>query len=180
MKRIVAFVATFALLAVGSILAPATATAFATQPPAFTVRADETVLPSTVGLNKWEGAMIKRGDTLVNLAKEWPELPYVKPGTEIVFTIDGPAPDSMVLRDYVLNEDGTEKYWVDAPQNEVAFAFENGAGSFALRGNFLSLLSSNSEDYEPGRSIRGFKLTCAWGENECEYAFILRTDADMQ
>ncbi len=179
MKWMIASVAALLLLISGMLPASAMAAPLGTQPPAFAVTAGEIALPSMIGLNVWDGAMVKRGDTLEDLARENPDIPYVYLGTEIVFTIDGPAPDSMVLRDYLLRADGTEKYWVDDPQNEVAFTFEDGVGRFDLLGSTMTLLSSNSADYEPGNTIWGFKLTCSWGENECEYAFILRTDAGI-
>ena len=40
-----------------------------------------------------------------------------------------------------------------------------------------AMLSSNSKDYEPENTIRGFKLICSWGDNECEYGFIITSDA---
>jgi len=30
--------------------------------------------------------------------------------------------------------------------------------------------------YEPGSTIKGYRLVCSWGGNECEYAFIIRSD----
>ena len=36
---------------------------------------------------------------------------------------------------------------------------------------------SKRKDYEDGNTLRGFRLICTWGENECEYVFVIRTDA---
>lgn len=180
MKQILAFaVAILLFVAATASTKLAAAMPLDTQPPAFTVKAGESVIPSRMGISAWDGAVVKREDTLADLAKANGDFPYVPLGTEIIFTMDGQTPDSMRLLDYVLNEDGTEKYPADGSQNEIAFSFEEGAGSFELPGNFRTLLSSDSGDYAPGKSLRGFKLICAWGENACEYAFILRSDAGL-
>ncbi len=178
MKKV--FAVGIVLVLMGSLaFSPAMAFSLESQVPELSVTADGIILPSTMGLNIWNGAMVDRADTLESLAKGTEELPYVPLGTPIHFTFDGDAPDRMALTGYVLNEDGTQKYWVDVPQDELPFTFEDGEGSFPLPGNFLTMLSSDSRDYEAGQSIQGFKLTCAWGENECEYAFMLRTDAGI-
>ncbi len=163
----------------GAISGMAMAMPMDTQPPVFTVMAGGEALPSTVGLNRWNGAMVKRADTLEALAAEGGALPYVALGTEITFDFGGATPDSMEMTGYVLNRDGTQKYWLDDPRSEVTPVFENGAGTFQFTGNFLTLLSSDSADYGQGQSMQGFKLTCNWGENQCEYAFMLRTDAGV-
>ena len=49
--------------------------------------------------------------------------------------------------------------------------------SFKLERHWAALLSSSSEDYKNGNTLRGFRLLCTWGENQCEYAFVIRTDA---
>ena len=59
----------------------------------------------------------------------------------------------------------------------IPIEFKNGKGSFVLVSNPAALLSSASSDYEPGAIIRGFRLICEWGENECESVFIIRSDA---
>jgi hypothetical protein len=49
--------------------------------------------------------------------------------------------------------------------------------SFAIKPNIATSLSSYSGDYLPGNTIKGYRLVVKWGENECEYAFIIRGDA---
>jgi hypothetical protein len=73
----------------------------------------------------------------------------------------------MPLNKYTLREDIT-----------TPITFSNRKGTFELDMHPAVFLSSNSEDYLPGKTMRGFKLTCSWGDNQCEYGFIIRTDAN--
>jgi len=82
----------------------------------------------------------------------------------------------MPKTDSVLNESGVIKY-TTREDITIPFTFSNRKGAFMLEMNPAVFLSSNSEDYLPGKTMRGFRLTCSWGENQCEYGFITRTDA---
>lgn len=163
-----------------SILAETTSSAQMVAPPSLRVMSGDIELPSTVGLTRWGGAEIKRADTLVSLTKQQTELPYVALLSTITLTLDGPAPDSVTIDDYILNPDGTEKYSSNVPIQVEGLTFNDGTGSFVLPENMLAMFSSVSGDYAPGATIRGFKMRCMWGDDECEYAFMFRTDASVR
>jgi len=104
------------------------------------------------------------------------EIPYIQFGEEIKLILQHDPPVSYTLFDDILNENGTRKYSQLATR-EVAFHFEDRKGTFLLAPNAASLLSSDSRDYAPGRTIRGFTLICHWENESIEYSFIVRTDA---
>lgn len=149
------------------------------EPPAIQVTANGTDIPTAVGLNIWNGAIYDRIGTFQMIAHAHSEFPYIALGTQIEIRLDGEMPDQYELCDYVLTADGSFKYETYVSLDPIPFELADGAGSFKLPGNVMTMLSSNSADYEQGASIRGFMLTCFWGENSCEYGFMLRTDAGM-
>ncbi len=103
-------------------------------------------------------------------------LPYVKLGEEIKISIAGETPDACELYDYILNDAGSLKY--ENQTNRTMISFIDGQATFILKQNLWANLSSNSDDYEQGETIRGFKLVCSWANEEQEFAFIIRTDAN--
>lgn len=136
-------------------------------------------IPFVMGLNKWEGAFYDREDTFQTIMKgdSKNKLPYIKQGEKIQIVFKGKMPDTVSLKEYILTEDGNVKY-TDKEVKEIPITFEDKKGEFDVLLNFAAFLSSNSKDYEPGALIRGYRLVCSWGENECEYGFIIRTDAN--
>jgi hypothetical protein len=104
-------------------------------------------------------------------------LPYVKLGEDVEIRFQGKAPDSYELTDSVLKQDGTEKYWKPSP-DIISLSHKNNTASFQLKENTMAFMSSQSKDYEPGATIRGFRLVCRWEDQIQEYAFVLRTDAN--
>lgn len=149
-----------------------------TEPPEIIIMADDTQIGYVVGLNKWNRAVYDRENTFETIMKEESkiEIPYIKSGTIIEIKVKGRVPDTVELRDSVLNESGVIKY-TTREDITIPFTFSNRKGAFMLEMNPAVFLSSNSEDYLPGKTIRGFRLTCSWGDNQCEYGFIIRTDA---
>ena len=146
------------------------------EAPRFAARAGDINIPTAFGYNEWDGAIYDREDLCVQLVKEDTDFPYVSLGETITLSLDGAQPDSCVMQDYIVGEDGRNLY----TEKEITtsdLSFKNGQYQFVLEENPAAHLSSDSEAYETGGIMRGFKLTCTFGENECEYAFIIRTDA---
>lgn len=101
-------------------------------------------------------------------------IPYIKLGETIQINTGNEDNNTYQLKDYILNEDGTLKYEKKTIKS-TEIKFDKGVGSFVLNENLWANLSSNSADYEPGKSIRGFHLM--YKDKKEEYAFIVRTDA---
>ncbi|GAB1158447.1 hypothetical protein YWY31_44720 [Paenibacillus illinoisensis] len=105
-------------------------------------------------------------------------LPYVKIGETVSMKFDNQksVPDSYELLDYVLTDQGRVKY--KQPElTKIPMDFNNGTGSFVLPENLLTYASSDSQDYEPGTVLRGFRLVAKWGSTTQEIVFIIKTDA---
>ncbi len=145
--------------------------------PPLTIECDSQNIPYNIGLNEWNGSKYDREDVLVSLSKDNNQIPYFELGKRIYISFEPEkAPDKIVLYDYILKEDGRPKY-TDKETSEVTFEFINNEATFILNENLSAMLSSNSKDYEKGAVLRGFKLVCNWGKNECEYGFLIKTDA---
>ena len=146
--------------------------------PKITIQSGDTSIDYSAGLNYWNKAVYDRLDNFtIIIEKGYESLPYIELGNEITISFnDHTIPDEYALYDYVLSVDGSPKY-TNKEVREIPLTIENGTGSLILGVHFAALLSSHSDDYKSGASIRGFKLICRWGEDECEYGFIVRSDA---
>lgn len=159
--------------------------------PEITVKAGETEITSVVKSKSLEGVTVKKeadrmAMTEINL--EDVELfqsimndpsitiPYVTLGETIQIEFNETAPTTYELVETLLSDDGTLKYKAETIEN-IQLTLANGKGSFVLDENVWAHLSSNSEDYEPGATIRGFRLIAQFTDRVQEYTFIIRTDA---
>lgn len=100
-------------------------------------------------------------------------IPYVKLGETIQIEFNNTVTNTYQLKDYILKEDGTPKY-EEKTIKTTNIKFDKGIGSFVLNENIWVNFSSNSKDYEPGKTIRGFRLICE--DIDKEYVFIIKTD----
>jgi hypothetical protein len=149
-----------------------------TKPPGISIKAGDKEITYVIGLNQWDGTIYDREDTFHTIMKNDAsvKVPYIHLGETIQMEVEGAYPDKVELNNYILKENGDQKYTGKEVIN-IPINFTNGKGIFRLEKHMAAFLSSNIEDYEPGKTIRGFRLICSWGENECEYAYIIRTDA---
>ncbi|MGF7047690.1 hypothetical protein J2T13_002195 [Paenibacillus sp. DS2015] len=148
------------------------------EPPEIRITAGDMEIASVVGLNQWNGSIYDREDTFHTSMKEKSvaDVPYLQLNQEIQIEFKGTAPDQFELREYIVDASGSIKY-TEKETKSIPFKYYNNTPSFILGPNPAAALSSDSADYEPGATIRGFRLNCIWGDNESEYAFIIRTDA---
>lgn len=146
------------------------------EPPELRVTVNSFEIMDVMGKNTWNNAKYDREDMFKVFASGNEELLYVPLGERIVMEFPGRTPDAVKLEDYVLDKDGNITY-TDGKINVVDIQMLGNKVEFDLIKNNAVYLSSISSDYEAGESIRGFRLTCSWGKDECEYAFMLRTDA---
>ena len=63
----------------------------------------------------------------------------------------------------------------DKLSEDIPVELKDGKYSFEIKKNMASALSSTY--VENKTDIRGFRVIASWGQNECENAFIMRTDA---
>lgn len=146
-------------------------------PPNIVITAGKTNIDYKIGYNVWNNCHYDRMGTfqMVMYDKKLKELPLIRSNKEIQIEFKGKIPDSIELRDYVLNEEGDVKYNIKS--SIIPIEFKDNKGSFILKPNAEALSSSYSKDYKSGESIRGFLLVCKWDKNCCEYGFIIRNNA---
>ncbi|MCI9274282.1 MAG: hypothetical protein HFE39_10090 [Clostridiales bacterium] len=145
-------------------------------PPDIQVKCGTTVAPVHTGLNQWNGAVFDREDAVRALVQEGTPFPYCKLGATVrVEFPEGQAPDQAVLNDALYREDGTRKF--DSRSDSTrTLEFTDGAAQWELTPHPSSAFSS---EYIPCAVVlRGFRLICSWGDNQCEYAFVLSVPAD--
>lgn len=104
------------------------------------------------------------------------EVPYIKLGEIVVIDFGDASPDTIEIYDNLIDKYGNNRYTYREIK-EIPVELENGKCSFELKIHGASLLSSNSDDYQPGNTYRGFRIVCSWGESEREYSFVIRSDA---
>lgn len=117
-------------------------------------------------------------DPLLSLANDAKMIPYVRLGSAVnVQFRNGTTPDSVTIEDIILNENGSAKYGADT----ILVATPDVAGDgleLNLDVNMNALFSSDSETYQKGGVLRGFRMSCEWDNGStAEYAWILKTDA---
>lgn len=82
------------------------------------------------------------------------------------------TPDKFAISDILIDKNGNKKYLTPIISN--SFELKDGKCSFEIKRNIEIGLDSY---YVPNMTyFRGFRMTASWGENECEYAFIIKTD----
>ena len=142
------------------------------EPPEISIHIGDKEIEYVSAKNKWNGSIYDREDTFITILKEQNEIPVFENGSiaEIVFTNN--PPDEFIVMDMLINEEGNQIY-TDKEIKNIPIESNDGKYSFGIDYHLASALSSF---YEPGKTdIRGFRMIASWGENECEYAFVVRT-----
>lgn len=134
---------------------------FAKEPPQITITAGEQNISWVVAKNRWNGSQYDREPTFVLYGQQGLLPSQLPAGTEITVTMGGTLPDEVTLREYALDSNEQSVYGESRLTEELLFYFSGKTGSFTLP--------------QPGSApIRGYLLTCTWGENVCEYAIVVQ------
>jgi hypothetical protein len=107
----------------------------------------------------------------------WEELPYVALGDEVVIEATNFDTELFTVEDAILKQDGTFKY-NEKSTNVYDVEVVDGIAKFDIPGHAAAHLSSNSEDYKPGHTIRAFVLRAKIDKADFAFAFVIRTNAD--
>ncbi len=107
----------------------------------------------------------------------WEELPYFALGEEVVIEATNFETDFFTVEDAILKQDGTFKYG-EQSTNSYELEVVDGIAKFEIPDHFATSLSSNSEDYKPGHTIRAFVLRAKIDKADFVFAFVIRTNAD--
>jgi len=146
------------------------------EPPELTITIGDKEIEYVVAKNKWHNAVYDREDTFKSILKEGneEELPYVDIGKTAVISFKDSPPKEFVIYDILIDKNGNQIY---SNMKEISIPIEKKSGSysFEIKKNMASGLSSTY--VENKKDIRGFRMIATWGKDECEYAFVIRTDA---
>lgn len=146
-------------------------------PPELSIQADGREIAWTVGKDKWNGVAYDREDTLQACAAQIRDLPELAPRSAVTITFQGTPPDAVRLTEAVVQKSGVRKYDYRL-DTELALECSENKASFTLKRNSAALLSSDTADYAPGALCQGYRLFCQWGDNSCEYGFLIRVGAE--
>lgn len=135
---------------------------FAKEPPNITVTAEGQRMGWVVGKNTWNGVAYDRLDIFQIYSRDVMTPSQAAAGEEISIAIDGVLPDKATLAEYTLDADTRSAFGDSRLLSAEDFYFAKGrTGRFPLP--------------SPGENpVRGYVLTCSWGENSCEYAFVVQ------
>lgn len=147
------------------------------EPPKITITIGDKQIDYIVAKNEWNGAIYDREDTFHTLMKmkenSADDIPYVGIGEFAAISFESNPPNEFVVSDVLIHENGDEIYSykeiIDVPVE-----YKNGKYYFEIRKHLASALSSYY--VENKIDIRGFRMVASWGQNECEYAFVIKTD----
>lgn len=145
------------------------------EPPELSITIGDKELEYVVLKNKWDGAIYDREDTFKTILKEGSsvEIPYIEIGKTAVINFKNYPPHQFAIYDILIDKNGNQMY-SNREIISIPVELKDGKCSFEIKKHFASGLSSTY--VENKTDIRGFRMIASWGENECEYAFIIRTD----
>jgi hypothetical protein len=145
------------------------------EPPDITIIINDKQIEYVVGKNEWNGAKYDREDTFKTILKNESdgELPYIELGSTAEVKFSKNPPSKITISDIYIDDSGNQIY-TDKEIINIPVKLKNGKASFEINMHYASGLSSYY--VEDKIVIRGFRIVASWGNNECEYAFIIRTD----
>ena len=146
------------------------------EPPEITVTIGDKEINYVVAKNRWNNSIYDREGTFQTIMKKGSkiEIPYIEIGKIAVISFKSYPPEKLTISDILVGENGTQMYSYKEIVN-IPVEFKNGKCSFEVKKHFASGLSSY---YVEGKTdLRGFRINATWGENDCEYAFIIRADS---
>ena len=142
------------------------------EPPDILISIDNKEIEYVSAKNKWDGSVYDREDTFVTIFKEQRDIPIFENGSIAEISFKSNPPDEFKIMDILIDENGRQIY-TDKEIINIPVKLIDGKCSFEIEKHLASSLSSY---YEPEKKdIRGFRMIASWGENECEYAFVIKT-----
>jgi hypothetical protein len=147
------------------------------QPPEISITAADIEIPYVIAKNKWNGAIYDREDTFHSIMKEGSniEIPHIELGETVAISFFSSPPEKFYVYDILIDDKGQQIYTNKEIMN-IPVKLKNGSCSFEISEHVASALSS--EFIENKVEYRGYRMIATWGENECEYAFVVKTMGD--
>ncbi len=169
-------IALFISLILTIIIAGCTSNAIK-EPPEISINIGDKEIEYVSAKNKWDGSIYDREDTFITILKDQKDIPVFKTGIIAEITFKGKLPDKFVVSDIFIDENGRQIYTEKEIKN-VQVELQGNKYTFEIGKHFASALSSY---YAPDKKeTRGFRMIASWGENECEYAFVIKTFSKIE
>jgi len=143
------------------LLRYASGTLFAKEPPTITISGGGQELSWVVAKNQWNGSVYDREPTFVCYERAGLLPSQLERDASITVTMGGSIPDKVTLREYSLAPSEASAFGSIQHLSDIIFYFNGKSGSFTLP----------QSDTSP---LRGYLLTCTWGQNTCEYGFVVQ------
>ena len=147
-------------------------------PPEIIISIDGYSMDYVVQPTNWDGKDYETENTFTNIINKDQFIPtFLLAGIgdensrNVVIDFGNSIPDCIIVYDAMLNQNGGSHF--NESERTVAI-INNNQVEFNLSQHMAYYLSSNLEDYKKDW-FRLFRLACKWGENECEYAFLINT-----
>lgn len=129
-------------------------------PPDITVKVGEQQLGWVVRTEAWKGTEYQEDPVFRAYGRDIVMPSQAAAGETVSVSINA-APDEVTLKEYALSADEGSPFGSAEFLREHVFYFTGRSGTFLLP--------------EPGDSpVRGYVLSCAWGEDRCEYGFVIQ------
>lgn len=142
------------------------------EPPKISITIGDKVMEYMSAKNKWNGNTYDRENALYTIVKDSKDIPVIEDGSTVEIAFKSNPPDKFKVLDILIDENGRQIY-TDKEIKNIPVELKNGKCSFKIEKHFASYLSSH---YEPDKKdIREFRMIASWGENECEYVFVIKT-----
>ena len=117
--------------------------------------------------------MVLEHSTFGDYLYKYPELPYTDPDSLIEITFTGDAPDKVKVTDLWIGAHG-KKFHEYVKEQSPKLTENNGVFSFVV---FINIwVGLDSIYYET--ALRGFEITCKYGEHYKVYRFVLLTGTE--
>lgn len=151
------------------------------EPPQISISAGSIKVDEIVFPTAWDPAIEERDFESdfqrFMLGKTIQNLEYVRNGRNVTIRFRSKVPDMIELTEYIISEDGELRDIYNGVMYEKIQSVSPNRISFRIEPNWATALGSFSGDYTPGHTIKGYRVVCTWGDKECEYLFVIRSDA---
>lgn len=138
---------------------------FEQEAPILSVSVEGVPLNWVMVRNAWNSEPAEQEDVFLRYAREIGTPSQAAAGEAAEVTISGDIPDQAVLTEYALAPNGQSVYGERQLLSEYPFYFSRKTGTITLP--------------EPGEyPVRGYLLSCYWGENHCEYGIVVQILSD--
>lgn len=144
------------------------------DPPKISIFIDDKEIEYITAKNKWNGYYYDREDSLVTILKEQKDIPVIPYGSIVEIAFITNPPDKFNVSDILIDENGRQIYTEKEIKN-IPVELKKGKCSFEIERHFATSLSSYYYNDPDKKDIRGFRMIASWGENECEYTFVIKT-----